>query len=118
MLGRGRLLAAISTSIVPIIRQGYGRGPTKAKTYAQDDMIIVVMRDSGYTPLERTMLAGGGPERVAAMRRDFQSLIAERYKRAIGDLAGRDVLAVLSQAHVDPDITTEIFVLDRPLDDL
>jgi uncharacterized protein YbcI len=118
MLGRGRLLAAISTTIVAIIRQGYGRGPTKAKTYAQDDMIIVVMRDSGYTPLERTMLADGGPEPVAAMRREFQSLIAKRYKQAIGDLTGRDVLATLSQTHVDPDITTEIFFLDRPLDEL
>jgi uncharacterized protein YbcI len=117
MLGRGRLFAAISTSIVAIHRQGYGRGPTKAKTYAQDDMIIVVMRDPGYTPLERTMLADGGPEPVAAMRRDFQALIAGRYKQAIGDLTGRDVLATLSQAHVDPDITTEIFFLDRPLDD-
>jgi uncharacterized protein YbcI len=118
MLGRGRLLAAISTTIVAILRQGYGRGPTKAKTYAQDDMIIVVMRDGGYTPLERTMLADGGRERVAAMRHNFQSLIAERYKQAIRDLTGRDVLAIVSQTHVDPDITTEIFFLDRPLDDV
>ena len=33
----GRLLAAISTSIVAILREHYGRGPMKAKTYALDD---------------------------------------------------------------------------------
>ena len=32
-LAGGHLLAAISTSIVGIIREHYGRGPMKAKTY-------------------------------------------------------------------------------------
>ena len=33
VLGGGHLLAAISTSIVGILREHYGRGPMKAKTY-------------------------------------------------------------------------------------
>ena len=36
-LAGGHLLAAISTSIVGILRDHYGRGPMKAKTYALDD---------------------------------------------------------------------------------
>ena len=40
----GQLLAAISTSVVAILREHYGRGPMKAKTYALDDIIVVVMR--------------------------------------------------------------------------
>ena len=51
-LAGGHLLAAISTSIVGILREHYGRGPMKAKTYALDDIIVVVMRGSGFTPLE------------------------------------------------------------------
>jgi uncharacterized protein YbcI len=43
-LAGGHLLAAISTSIVGILRDHYGRGPMKAKTYALDDIIVVVMR--------------------------------------------------------------------------
>ena len=42
-LAGGSLLAAISTSIVGILRDHYGRGPMKAKTYALDDIIVVVM---------------------------------------------------------------------------
>jgi uncharacterized protein YbcI len=42
--------------------------------------------------------------------------MAERYKTAIEDLTGRRVLAFISQAHVEPDLTVEMFMLDEPLD--
>ncbi|HEV7942994.1 MAG TPA: Na-translocating system protein MpsC family protein [Solirubrobacteraceae bacterium] len=115
-LSGGQLLAAISTSIVGILRENYGRGPMKAKTYALDDIIVVVMRGSGFTPLEQTIMDSGQPERVVAMREDFQQVMASRYKQVIEELTGRKVLAFLSQAHVEPDITMEIFFVDAPLD--
>jgi uncharacterized protein YbcI len=114
-LAGGRLLAATSTSIVGILRERYGRGPMKAKTYALDDIIVVVMRGSGYTPLEQTIMDSGEPERVIAMREDFQRVIQHRYKQTIKDLTGRNVVAFLSQAHVEPDITVEMFFVDGPL---
>ena len=112
----GHLLAAISTSIVGILRDHYGRGPMKAKTYALDDIIVVVMRGSGFTPLEQTIMDSGQPDRVVAMREDFQRVMSEQYKTTIEKLTGRKVLAFLSQAHVEPDITMEIFFVDAPLD--
>jgi uncharacterized protein YbcI len=114
-LGGGELLAAISTSIVGILREHYGRGPMKAKTYALDDIIIVVMRGSGFTPLEKTIMDSGEPDRVIAMREDFQRVMASRYRETIENLTGRKVVAFLSQAHVEPDITMEIFFIDAPL---
>ncbi|HSZ14178.1 MAG TPA: DUF2294 domain-containing protein [Solirubrobacteraceae bacterium] len=115
-LAGGRLLAAISNSIVAILREHYGRGPMKAKTYVLDDIVVVVMRGSGFTPLEQTIMDSGQPARVIAMREDFQRVMAARYKTTIEQLTGRKVLAFLSQAHVDPDITMEVFFVDRPLD--
>jgi uncharacterized protein YbcI len=115
-LAGGHLLAAISTSIVGILRDHYGRGPMKAKTYALDDIVVVVMRGSGFTPLEQTIMDSGDPNRVVAMREDFQHVMADRYKQTIEELTGRKVLAFLSQAHVEPDITMEIFFIDRPLE--
>jgi uncharacterized protein YbcI len=114
-LSGGELLAAISTSIVGILREHYGRGPMKAKTYALDDIIIVVMRGSGFTPLEKTIMDSGDPDRVIAMREDFQRVMAGRYRETIEKLTGRRVVAFLSQAHVEPDITMEIFFIDAPL---
>jgi uncharacterized protein YbcI len=69
----------------------------------------------GFTAIERTMMEGGEPERVLEMRRDFQRMMKERYTKMIQQLTGREVLAFLSQAHVEPDLTIEIFLMDGPL---
>jgi uncharacterized protein YbcI len=114
-LAGGRLLAQISTNIVALLREHYGRGPMKAKTYALDDIIVVVMRGSGFTALEQTHMDSGHPARVVAMREEFQAMMAERYKNTIEQLTGRRVMAFLSQAHVEPDITVEMFFIDGPL---
>ena len=115
-LSGGQLLATISTRIVAILREHYGRGPMKAKTYALDDIIVVVMRGSGFTPLEKTIMDSGQPDRVVEMRHDFQHMMTERFTETIEQLTGRKVLAFLSQAHVEPDITMEIFFIDSPLE--
>lgn len=115
-LAGGHLLAAISTAIVGILREHYGRGPMKAKTYAFDDVITCVMRGTGLTPLEKTIMEGGEPGRVLAIRKDFQASVGERYKQAIEELTGRKVVAFLSEASLDPDVTVEMFFVDSPLE--
>lgn len=113
----GHLLAAISNAIVSIMRERYGRGPMQAKTYVLDDLILVVLRGSGFSEYEQTMMDAdaGGRQRVVEMRGDFHRMMAPRYRATIEDLSGRKVLALLSQSHVDPEITVEVFVMDRPL---
>jgi uncharacterized protein YbcI len=112
----GHLLSAISNRIVQIQREHYGRGPMKAKTYALDDLIVVVMRGTGFTPLEKTTMDSGDPERVVAMRHDFQHMMTKLFTDTIEELTDRRVLAFLSQAHVEPDLTLEIFFVDGPLE--
>jgi uncharacterized protein YbcI len=114
-LAGGQLLAAISTATVAILRDRYGRGPMKSKTYALDDIIVVVMRGSGFTPLEQTLMDDNGADRVVAIRHEFQRAVADQYKKMIEGLTGRKVLAFLSQAHVEPDITIEMFFMDGAL---
>jgi uncharacterized protein YbcI len=114
-LAGGQLLAAISTNVVGMLREHYGRGPTKAKTYALDDVIVVILRGIGFTRLEKTIMDNGEPERVIAMREDFQRVMAGRYRKMIEELTGCTVVAFLSQAHVDPDITLQVFVVDGQL---
>jgi uncharacterized protein YbcI len=110
----GRLLAEITNRIVALMREHYGRGPIKAKTYVLDNLIVCVLTD-GFTAIERTMMEGGQPDRVLEMRRDFQQLMKARYSDMIEQLTGRHVLAFLSQAHVEPDLTIEMFLMDGPL---
>ncbi len=113
-LAGGKLLSEITNRIVAFMREHYGRGPIKAKTYVLDNLIVCVLND-GFTAIERTMMEGGEPERVLEMRRDFQRLMKVRYSEMIEQLTGRKVLAFLSQAHVDPDLTVEMFLMDGPL---
>src|SRR5689334_5421441 len=113
-LAGGRLLAEITNRIVAFTREHYGRGPIKAKTYVLDNLIVCVL-SNGFTPIERTMMEGGEPDRVLEMRRDFQRMMKERYNEMIEQLTGRSVLAFLSQAHVEPDLTIEMFLMDGPV---
>ena len=95
------------------MREHYGRGPIKAKTYVLDNLIVCVLTDCGFTAIERTMMEGREPERVLEMRRDFQRMMKIRYSAMIEELTGRKVRAFLSQAHVEPDLTVEMFLMDR-----
>jgi uncharacterized protein YbcI len=113
-LSGGKLLSEITNRIVALMREHYGRGPIKAKTYVLDNLIVCVL-SNGFTAIERTMMEGGEPERVLEMRRDFQRMMKARYSGVIEELTGRNVLAFLSQAHVEPDLTVEMFLLDGPV---
>jgi uncharacterized protein YbcI len=112
----GALMTAISNRIVGMLRDHYGRGPMKAKTYVLDDIVVCVLRD-GFTAIEQTMVDSGQPERVVEMRREFQAMMGRRYKALIEELTGSQVVAFLSQAHIEPDITLEFFIVDPPIKD-
>jgi uncharacterized protein YbcI len=113
-LSGGEMLSAISNSIVSLLREHYGRGPTRAKTYVLDDLLVCVMRN-GFTAIEHTMMEGGQPQRVVELRQDFQVLMEDVYRKEIERLTGGKVIAFLSQVHIDPDLTIEMFLMDRPL---
>jgi uncharacterized protein YbcI len=110
---RRKQLAAISRSMAGLQREHYGRESTKVNAYAIQDMIVVVSRSKHLTPLERSMVDGGEPERVLALRAEFARVMAGRYTHTVQQVTGRTVVALLSQAHVDPDIVLEAFFLDR-----
>jgi uncharacterized protein YbcI len=105
-------LAAISASMAGLVREHYGRDSIKVKAYALEDMIVVVIRGRGVPPLEKAMIDGGEPQRVVTLRADFDNIMADRYKQVINKATGRNVIALLSQSHVDPDITVETAFLD------
>ena len=80
-----------------------------------DDLVVCVLRD-GFIPIEETMMQSGKEDQVLEMRRDFQKMMGLRYKEVVEELTGRKVAAFLSQAHIEPDITLEIFLLETPLE--
>ena len=109
-----RLLAVIADRLAMLGREHYGRAPIKAKTYVLDNLVMCVLSD-GFTALERTMMESGEPGRVLEMRREYEQLMKTRYSEMIEELTGRKVLAFLSQTHVEPNVTVEMFLMDGRL---
>jgi uncharacterized protein YbcI len=112
-LGGDKLLDEINKRIVALMREHYGRAPIKAKTYVLDNLVVCVLM-GGLTAIEKTMVEGGERKRVLELRRDMQRVMKARYSQTIEKLTGRKVIAFLSEAHVEPDLTLGIFALDQP----
>ncbi len=106
----GSMSAAISNAIVRLLSEYTGRGPTKARTYIDDDLITVVLQDT-LTKGERSLLRDGEVALVLANRKAFQNSMASDMIAAVEQLSGRSTTAFLSANHIDPDIAVESFVL-------
>jgi uncharacterized protein YbcI len=113
---RGELLAEISEAIVGILREYYGRGPTKAKTYVFDDYVVTVLQDI-LTTVEHTLVERGHEDLVRQVRITFQEAVADRFKGAVAEATGRNVIAYHSQVTFRPAMGFEIFVLEPETDE-
>ena len=105
------LLAQISNEMVRAQKQFFGKGPTEAKSYILDDLLIIVMR-GGMTTAEKTMLEFGQQDQVRQFRQLFENEMTERLTDMIERLTERKVLTYQSQVMFDPDIVIEMFVFD------
>jgi uncharacterized protein YbcI len=112
----GRTLAEISNAMVRLYREHFGKGPTGAKTYVLDDLVICVLRD-GLTTVEKTLFEQGRGDAVREMRAAFQDAVADRFTTVVEDLTKRKVVAFMSQAHVGPDLAIEVFFLDGSVEE-
>jgi uncharacterized protein YbcI len=110
---RPGLLAEISNAMVGLKKEFYGKGPTKAKTYINDNYVFCVLQ-GGITRNEETLLAAGQEMLVREYRLRFQEAMADATTEAIQRLTGRKVIGYHSQIVFDPEHAFEIFVLDGP----
>jgi uncharacterized protein YbcI len=106
----GEVLTAISDGMVGLLKEFYGRGPTRTKTYYEDDLVVCLLR-GGFSRVEQTLLEGGRGHSVIQQRMDFQDLMRDRFVGVISDATGRDVIGFMSGNQQDPDIMCEVFIL-------
>ena len=104
-------LANISRRIVQLHKEFYGKGPTKAKTYYYDDLVVVLMR-GGFTRVEETLLQSGRGDAVKQQRAEFQQAMRDPFKQVVEEETGRKVVAFMSTSHQHPDLLGEMFVLE------
>lgn len=108
----GELAAEISRRIVGLLRDYTGRGPTRARTYVHDRVVVCVLEDT-LTKGEQSMAEGGEQEAALGARKAYQRLMREDAARTVEELTGRRVAAFLSDNSVEPDVAIEAFVLDE-----
>jgi uncharacterized protein YbcI len=106
----GDVLTAVSDGMVALLKEFYGRGPTQAKTYYHDDLVVCVLR-GGFTRVEQTLLEGGRGHAVIAQRMEFQEVMRERFTAVIEHATGRPVIGFMSGNQQSPDMICEVFVL-------
>jgi uncharacterized protein YbcI len=107
----GGLLLRISNEMVRAQKEFFGKGPTKAKSYMLDDMLIIVMR-GGMTTAEKTMLDFGKEDQVREFRQLFENEMTERLTSKMEEITGRRIVNYQSQVMFDPDLIVEMFVFD------
>jgi uncharacterized protein YbcI len=107
----GQMLAQLSNEMVRTLKKFYGKGPTSAKSYMLDDLLIIVMR-GGMTTAEQTMKDFDQTDRVREFRQTFENEMTGRLVGRVEEITGRKVVTYQSQIMFDPDVIVEMFVFD------
>ena len=114
MSEHGEIRAALSNALVALMKEHYGKGPTAAKSYLNDEYVLVVLED-GLTANEQTLLQSGQESLVREYRLAFQRAVESEFCSAVERITDRRVLTYHSQIVFDPARSFEVFVLDRPV---
>ena len=108
----GPLRQELSNAIVALFKQYLGRGPADCRTYLEPDLVVVVM-NGGYHAAEQTLFEAGKWHEVRQARMSWQDTMQARFVETIERLTRREVKAFMSANHQSPDVTVELFVLER-----
>jgi uncharacterized protein YbcI len=106
----GDVLTAISDGMVALLKEFYGHGPTRTKSYYADDLVVCVLR-GGFSRVEQTLLVGGRGASVIDQRMAFQEFMRERFEEVIERATGRRVIGFMSGNQQHPDMMCEVFIL-------
>lgn len=106
----GDVRTEISDGLVALLKEYYGRGPDRTKTYVNDDLVVCLLR-GGFTRVEQTLLEGGHGDDVIRQRMAFQQVMRKRFEEVVERATGRQVVGFMSGNQQDPDMICEVFVL-------
>jgi uncharacterized protein YbcI len=105
------LQMALSNAIVRCLREYTGRGPTRARTTIRDNVVLVMLEQT-LTKGEQSLVTKGRADTVLALRQEYQAAMREESSAMVAELTGREVIAMMSANHIDPDLGAEIYILD------
>lgn len=104
--------SSISTAVVRLMHEHTGRGPTNSRTRITPEVIVVLLRDC-LNPSELRLINEGQHAVVWQLRRAFQAEMREAMIAIVEAATDQGVEAFLTDVSLDPDITVDIFVMQR-----
>src|SRR3954469_19630475 len=87
---RGQVLLDLSNAVVRIHKQFYGKGPTKARSHLQHNLLTVIL-EGGFTRSEQTLHEHGHDREVVQARLAMQESVATELRSAVTSILGRSV---------------------------
>lgn len=108
------LNTALANAVAGLYRRHIGRGPAAVEAF-HTGATIVVMLAGALTPAERTLADSGRHRPVLSVRAALHDTMSADLIAAVEALTGRRVAASMAANHIAPDVSAELFVVDRPL---
>jgi len=106
----GELLAAISNMVVGVYADCLGRGPTRARSYIDQDVVLCLLEDTLTKP-ERQLITSGHSVGALEIRTMLQKTMDKSLAAGMEGVLARRVEAVVSGRQLEPDVVTAVFVL-------
>ena len=103
----------ISSEILRIHEESYGKGAGKAVTFISENFVTVVLDDPELLPNEKFLIDNGKHDTVMQVRTQYQHAIQASFRAAIERATGRKVIGFASTTSVDePRFVAELFKLE------
>ena len=106
--------STISKAVLLLLSEYTGQRPSTARTYINEDLIVVVLHDT-LTREEQSIIRDGGIDLVLVTREAFHKAMKPDLIAIVERLSGRSTIACLSHNHVDPERKRNCFVERRPV---
>jgi uncharacterized protein YbcI len=104
-------LEEITRSVVGLHKDYIGRGPTKARTYINDDLVVCVLQ-GGFTTAERTLREHGREEFVIRQRQIVEEALRQPLIDLIERWLDRRVVGFTSAVQPAGELSTLVFLLE------
>jgi len=101
----------ISRRLVVLTKARTGKGPTRARTYIDDDLVVCLLRD-GMTQAEKTLVAEDGQQAVAELRSRIRDSFRDEAISMVERVMDRQVISFQSSHDIGNDVAAEIFLLE------
>jgi uncharacterized protein YbcI len=105
----------LANGVVAWYQDRFGRGPTRAKAYLNDDYVLVVLGEV-QSKAERTLVEQGDAASVVNLRRAIKEAHKQALCNLVSELTGRSVRIMLSDHNPNEDTSAMVFLFEQPKD--